>query len=298
MSSSSWEFAEGDAISTRLTAVSLLGGGAAYEAYLAFDQHLFAPVVVKVVRPDQTADASTLSGLERETDMVGALAHPAIVRGFHAVLGGERPHLVLENLDGPRLSSLVRRHGPMPMQQLLPLGLELASALHYLRERDVVHLDIKPSNIIMGAPPRLIDLSVARSSAEAARLTSPIGTDAWMAPEQCLPGAGGVPGFASDVWGLGTSLFYAAAGLPSVPARGRRERRGRLRRPLAAAVAAARSTAGPGRSRAAQGDRGVPHRRPSGPPDAGGRRGDARADAVGAAAAAAGGLQGVDALSR
>lgn len=215
--SSSWNFAEGDQISPRLTAVQRLGGGSAYEAYLAFDQHLFAPVVVKVVRPDQVHDRSTLAGLERETDMVGDLAHPAIVRGFHAVLGGERPHLVLENLDGPRLSSLVRRHGPMPPQQLLPLGLELASALHYLRERDVVHLDVKPSNIIMGAPPRLIDLSVARSGAEAAALTTRIGTDAWMAPEQCDPGRRGAPGSASDVWGLGASLFYAAAGYRPFP---------------------------------------------------------------------------------
>ena len=298
MSSCSWEFAEGDAISTRLTAVSLLGGGSAYEAYLAFDQHLFAPVVVKVVRPDQVGDASTLSGLERETDMVGALAHPAIVRGFHAVLGGERPHLVLENLDGPRLSSLVRRHGPMPMQQLLPLGLELASALHYLRERDVVHLDIKPSNIIMGAPPRLIDLSVARSSAEAARLTHPIGTDAWMAPEQCVPGAGAVPGFASDVWGLGASLFYAAAGYRPFPHEDGASDEDDRRRPLAAAVAAPRPAARPGRPRAAQGDRGVPRRRPGRAPDPGGRRADARADVVRTAAAAARGLQGVDALSR
>ena len=178
MSSSSWNLAQGDPSALRLTAVELLGGGSAYEAYLAFDRLLFAPVVVKVVRPDQVDDPATLAGLERETDMVGGLAHPAIVRGFHAVLDGERPHLVLENLDGPRLSSLVRRHGPMPPQQLLPLGLELASALHYLRERDVVHLDVKPSNIIMGAPPRLIDLSIARPSAEAAALTVPIGTDA------------------------------------------------------------------------------------------------------------------------
>lgn len=217
MSKDSWGLTEGDAISDRLTAVTLLGGGSAYEAYLAFDRHLFAPVVAKVVRPDQVQDPRTLAGLEREADMVGSLAHPAVVRGFHAVLGGERPHLVLENLDGPRLSSLVRRHGPLPVQQLLPLGLELASALHYLRERDVVHLDVKPSNIVMGAPPRLIDLSVARSSADAAALRHPIGTDAWMAPEQCDPPSSGAPGFASDVWGLGASLYYAAAGYRPFP---------------------------------------------------------------------------------
>ncbi len=260
-SNNSWSFAEGDRISDRLTAVSLLGGGSAYEAYLAFDRHLFAPVVVKVVRPDQVDDPSTLAGLERETDMVGGLAHPAIVRGFHAVLGGERPHLVLESLDGPRLSSLVRRHGPLPQQQLLPLGLELASALHYLRERDIVHLDVKPSNIIMGAPPRLIDLSVARPSAEAAALTSPIGTDAWMAPEQCDPPTSGTPGFASDVWGLGVSLFYAAAGyrpFPSDSADNTDRGRHRPRRPLAAADPPSGAVAAAGRARAGQADRVVP----------------------------------------
>ena len=71
--------------------------------------------------------------------------------------------MVLEHIDGPRLSSLIRRHGPLPEQQYLPLAIDIASALHYLRYVDVVHLDIKPSNIIMGAPARLIDLSVARS---------------------------------------------------------------------------------------------------------------------------------------
>lgn len=216
-SADGWGFAEGDPITDRLTAMQLLGGGSAYEAYLAFDRHLFAPVVVKVVRPDQVHDTHTLAGLAREADMVRSLAHPAVVRGFDAVLDGDRPHLVLENLDGPRLSSLVRRHGVVPVQQLLPLGLELASALHYLRQVDVVHLDVKPSNIVMGAPPRLIDLSVARPSAAAASLRNPIGTDAWMAPEQCNPPESGAPGFASDVWGLGASLYYAAAGYRPFP---------------------------------------------------------------------------------
>jgi serine/threonine protein kinase len=77
---------------------------------------------------------------------------------------------------------------------------------------DVVHLDIKPSNVIMGAPARLIDLSVARRAQDAADLDHPIGTDAYMAPEQCDPPATGRPGFASDVWGLGATVFEAIAG--------------------------------------------------------------------------------------
>nr|CAA9358254.1 MAG: Serine/threonine protein kinase [uncultured Nocardioidaceae bacterium] len=207
-----WDLAQGDEIVPGLTAMRLLGGGSAYEAYLAFDDLLYTPVVVKLVRPDQVEDPSTLRGLEREVDMLGRLNHPAIVRGFRADLGGARPYVVLENLDGPRLSSLIRRHGALPLQQLLPLGIELAAAAHYLRQLEVVHLDIKPGNIIMGAPAKLIDLSVARSSADAAELVTPIGTDPYMAPEQCMPGRPLAPCSASDVWGIGATLFHALTG--------------------------------------------------------------------------------------
>jgi serine/threonine-protein kinase len=208
----SWGFAEGDAITDDLTAIRLLGGGTTYEAYLAFDDVTYGPTVVKVVRPHRRGDASSLRGLEREVEMLGSVNHPVVARGLRAVLDGERPHVVLEAIDGPRLSTLIRRHGPLPEQQYLPLGIEIASALHYLRRRGIVHLDIKPSNIVMGAPARLIDLSVARRVEDAAALTYPIGTDEYMAPEQCDPPGSGTPGFASDVWGLGASLFHAIAG--------------------------------------------------------------------------------------
>jgi serine/threonine protein kinase len=210
--SDSWGFAEGDAITPELTAMRLLGGGTSYEAYLAFDEITYSPVVVKVVRPDQVRDGSSLRGLRRETEALAAVNHPVVVRGLRHRLEGERPHLVLEQIDGPRLSSLIRRHGPLPEQQYLPLAIELASALHYLRHLGWTHLDIKPSNVIMGAPVRLIDLSLARPIDAAAALDTEIGTDYYMAPEQCLPGERGVPGFASDIWGLGATIYHAVAG--------------------------------------------------------------------------------------
>ncbi len=94
---------------------------------------------------------------------------------------------MLEHLDGPTLDELLAQGGPLAIEQLLPLGLHVASALHYLAGEGIVHLDVKPSNIVMGGPPRLIDLSVARTLHQAAALRSPIGTDAFMAPEQCEP---------------------------------------------------------------------------------------------------------------
>jgi serine/threonine-protein kinase len=76
---------------------------------------------------------------------------------------------------------------------------------------DVVHLDVKPSNIIMGSPPRLIDLSIARSVEAAGRLDHVVGTDSYLAPEQADP-VSEPPGPPADVFGLGATLFEACAG--------------------------------------------------------------------------------------
>jgi serine/threonine protein kinase len=211
----SWGFAEGEAITAELTAVRRLGGGSAYEAYLAFDEVTYGPVVVKVVRPDLVDDDHVLRGLAREVEALATVNHPVVARGLRHEPAGDRPHVVLEQVDGPRLSTLVRRYGPLQEHQYLPLAIEVASALHYLRRISWTHLDIKPSNVIMGAPARLIDLSVARSVAEAAH-TVRVGTDAYMAPEQWDPERYGAPSPASDVWGLGTTLFEAVAGVRAV----------------------------------------------------------------------------------
>ena len=169
-------------------------------------------VVCKLVRPHLVDDEHTLAGLAGEWEMLERLDHPVIVRGFDAVLDGPRPHIVLEHLEGPRLSTLVRRYGPLPVEQLVPLALQLCSAIHYLRGAGVVHLDVKPSNTIMAGPPRMIDLSVALTTEEAAELRSHVGTDAYMAPEQCDPARLGPVGPAADVWGLGVTLYKAATG--------------------------------------------------------------------------------------
>jgi serine/threonine-protein kinase len=209
-----WDFAEGAEIVPGRRAHRLLGGGWNCEAYVAFDDALHYPVVVKALRPGKVADPTALRGLRREAEILRSIAHPVIARLLGAELGGERPHLVLELVEGPRLSTLIRRFGPLALDQVAPLAAEIASALHYLHGRGLVHLDVKPKNVIMAAPPRLIDLSIARTVEYAARTDHPIGTDAYMAPEQCHP-TGGVPMQpGSDVWGLGAALYEAVAGEP------------------------------------------------------------------------------------
>jgi serine/threonine protein kinase len=214
---SGWDLREGEEIAPGLTAQQLLGGGTRYEAYLAFDERLHHLVVVKVLRPDRMADERAIRGLRDEADVLAAVNHPGIARLLRSGVDAERPHVVLEHVEGPRLSTLVRRFGPLELEQAAALAVEVASALHYLHGAGIVHLDVKPKNLIMGAPPRLIDLSVARSVGSASALDVPVGTDAYMAPEQCAPLRGRV-GRPADVWGLGVTLYESLAGEPAFPA--------------------------------------------------------------------------------
>jgi eukaryotic-like serine/threonine-protein kinase len=209
---SKWGFAEGDEIAAGRSAIKRLGGGYRYEAYLAWDERLNSLVVVKVIRPGLVEDRRTLEGLAAEVEMLEQLNHPVVVRSFGAQLDGPRPHLVLEHLEGPRLSSLIRKYGPLSAEQLVPLAIQVCSAIHYMHGTGVIHLDVKPSNIIMGGPPRLIDLSIAVRTEEAPEIRSPVGTDAYMAPEQCEPQGEHPISPAADVWGLGVTLYHAAMG--------------------------------------------------------------------------------------
>jgi len=162
-------------------------------------------------------DESALKIMRAEAAALTRLNHPVLLRCFGVVAGGPKPHLVLEHLEGPRLSTLLRKQTRLALEQLIPLGLQLSSALHYMHRKEMVHLDVKPKNIIMGGPPRLIDLSVTRTFDKARNATEPIGTDAYMAPEQCEPKLMGGMGPQSDVYGWGVTMYEAIMGTLPFP---------------------------------------------------------------------------------
>ena len=208
---SAWQFASGEEIVPGRTMQALLGGGERYEAYLAWNHRLMTPTVLKVLRPNVVGDERARRSMAREGKLLASLQHPGLTRLFGMDAAGERPFIEIEYVDGPRLSTLIRRHGRLNPEQAFPLGRQLASTLHFLHAEGILHLDVKPSNIIMGPTARLIDLSVARRIERAHRINGYVGTDAYMSPEQADPELWHTIGPKADTWGLAATLYYAVA---------------------------------------------------------------------------------------
>jgi serine/threonine protein kinase len=163
--------------------------------------------VAKVVRGDRRDDDHVRDALIAEATRLIGLVHPHIVRGYELIAGPETA-LIMETLDGETLAHLIdRTPGGLPAEDVAWLGLHLGSALRYLHNRDLLHLDVKPANVVAeNGRAKLLDLSLARPPG---RYEPGVGTWCYLSPEQ---DAGEELGPAADVWGLGMTLYEAATG--------------------------------------------------------------------------------------
>jgi eukaryotic-like serine/threonine-protein kinase len=177
------------------------------DVYDAWSEPRGCRVAVKALRPDRRRDPRARRALLREGRLLARLTHPHLVRAYE-VHAGERPFVVLETLRGATLGALVARRRLSPAETA-HLGLQVGSALRYLHSERLVHLDVKPSNVIADAgAAKLIDLSIARRPG---RVKRGLGTWSNLAPEQARGELAGPP---ADVWGLGTILYEALTGRP------------------------------------------------------------------------------------
>jgi serine/threonine protein kinase len=196
----------GDRFGPELEVISHLRRGNDLDVYDAWSFTRGTRCIVKALRPDRTGETKTRQQLAAEGELLVSLTHPHIVRGYGAVRS-PLPGIVLETLAGETLAHLVERGDEPTAEDLGHLGLQLGSALRYLHSCGFLHLDLKPSNVIVEAGrAKLIDLSLARPPG---RAEPGIGTWHYLAPEQAMGAPLGAP---ADVWGLGCVLFETATG--------------------------------------------------------------------------------------
>src|ERR1051325_8639179 len=180
---------------------SQLGEGGMGIVYEAEDTNLGRHVALKFLTPALANDANLLQRFQREARAASALNHPNICT-IHGIEQHDSEHfIVMELLDGESLADRVRR-GPLEVDTVLTLGVQLADALESAHSKGIVHRDLKPANIFVTSRgnAKILDFGVAKIDGRAAadsnsmvatvrkdQLTSAgqtIGTIAYMSPEQ------------------------------------------------------------------------------------------------------------------
>lgn len=185
--------------------IERLRRGHALDVWDAWSVERGCRCIVKTIRPDRATDPDVREDFRREAELLTTLTHPHLVRGYEYVMG-DRPALAMETLTGDTLARLIN-DAPLDSTEAAELGLHLGSALHYLHQHEILHLDVKPDNIVAEAgKAKLLDLSVARPIGTTVR---GIGTWCYLSPEQAR---GENLTAAADVWGLAVTVHEALTG--------------------------------------------------------------------------------------
>jgi Tol biopolymer transport system component len=211
--------------------LSELGAGSMGEVYRARDTRLGRDVAIKVLPALFLSDPERRARFDREARLLASLNHPHIAAIYGVERAGAALALVLELVEGPTLTDRIA-HGPLQLEQALPLAQQIAEALEAAHEKGIVHRDLKPANIKItpAGVVKVLDFGIAKvSAADGSRpdlsqlpsitATMPregviLGTAAYMSPEQ----ARGHPvDRRTDIWAFGCVLYEMLTGRRAFP---------------------------------------------------------------------------------
>jgi len=213
----------GQVLAERFEVRGAIGSGGHGHVLLAEHLPLRYPVAVKLLDPSMAMSEAHRERFRREAILGAAVKSANVARVLEA---GEtpdgHPFLVMELVDGPSLRDVLER-GPLPIEAAVDLGIQLASALVAFDAQQLVHRDVKPSNVVLQWEPdgrvvaKLVDLGVTRVSSAEARAERVsdadmvVGTPLYMAPEQV---EGAAHDIRSDLYSLSVLLYEALTGRP------------------------------------------------------------------------------------
>lgn len=190
-----------------------LGQGGMGTVYLARDTGLNRKVALKILKADLSEDPMFAQKFLDEVEVTASLAHPNIIRVYTLGEQDERLYLVMEHLDQPSLEQKMDQMGKLPEQDVLEIGIGIASALQFAHEETgMIHRDIKPGNILFGRGniPKLADFGLAAGARSALGQQDEIwGTPYYVSPERLNREEEDTR---SDIYSLGATLYHALAG--------------------------------------------------------------------------------------
>jgi serine/threonine-protein kinase len=191
-----------------------LGSGAMGTVYLARYIKTGQRMAVKIIAPGLVANDAANARFEREANILKQLNHPNIVRIFGVGKTQGLRYYAMEYIEGESLDRVLQRRGKLGWEEVLPLIIQLCSALQHAHEKGVVHRDLKPSNLMLlqNGTLKLTDFGIAKDL-DVTALTGAncaVGTAAYMSPEQCRGDQNFT--FKSDLYSLGVVLYELLTG--------------------------------------------------------------------------------------
>ncbi|MBA3655324.1 MAG: serine/threonine protein kinase, partial [Actinobacteria bacterium] len=186
------------------------------EVHEAVDEVLGRTVAVKLLLPELSDNEGFVARFRREARAAASLNHPNIVAVFDSGEHEGQYFIVMEYVDGPTLAELMAEEGRLPETRAAEIGMEIAAALAAAHQQGIVHRDVKPGNVLLGAGGmvKVVDFGIARAVAGNTALTRPgtiVGSVSYLSPEQAM---GQEIGTASDIYSLGVVLYAMVTGRP------------------------------------------------------------------------------------
>ena len=198
--------------------LEVIGRGGMGVVFRAFDPKLERFVAIKVMAPQLAAQESARKRFLREARAAAQITHEHVIT-IHVVDESRGlPYIVMQYVAGGSLEERLAREGPLPLAELLRIGIQTASGLAAAHARGLVHRDVKPANILLedGLKVKLTDFGLARAVDDGSLSQSGLiaGTPQYMAPEQAR---GEAVDHRADLFSLGSLLYAAGTGQPPFP---------------------------------------------------------------------------------
>ena len=201
------------------TLIRQLGRGGFSEVWLAHDSYMDLDVAIKIYAPGQGMDSNSINIFRHEIKDIFHLNHPNLLTPKHLGVFENMPYLVMPYCSAGSCCNMIRK---MPEAEIWHLIYDVASGLTYLHDKDIVHQDIKPDNILINAEGNYLitDFGIstrARSTLIKSSIVSltTAGTIAYMGPERFTTQP--APTKASDIWSFGAMLFELLEGTTPFP---------------------------------------------------------------------------------
>jgi PAS domain S-box-containing protein len=192
--------------------LTLLGAGAMGRVYKGFDEQLERHVAIKIVGKRLAAAKDYLERFHREAKLLASITHPNIALIYYFGTLEGVPYFCMEYMPGGSLENLLREKKVVEPERALSYTMQVAIGLNKALDKGVVHLDVKPSNLMLAENDRIkiVDFGLARTTHQLQNIPSHIiGTPLYVAPEQIR---GGLVDFRCDIYSLGITFFQMLYG--------------------------------------------------------------------------------------